>query len=286
MVEAAGVSLSQPEQQNAAERAAGDRLPPLFPDDLTPSKAADVSSLGFSNHEKGLKIALVSEKTNGRWKKVSANSKTRPWRNGMLQAIHKSWLPETNWLCIFEAKVPDWRSALESLRYRKRFKRAKIIYTKTIFKILTLETVPDVISSSEFWLFSNHGVLYSSPDDAEFLTLAAWAEQYRKFKSLQKVKFFRNFKKIKAFHAWRQFSDGARVSLHRTLLSRNHILSEVELAQPILAVSSLFEEMKDLNFLPYLPKGWLFETFEKGKVGNIFILKHSICILISSKFNY
>ena len=44
MVEAAGVSLSQPEQQNAAERAAGDRLPPLFPDDLTPSKAADVSS--------------------------------------------------------------------------------------------------------------------------------------------------------------------------------------------------------------------------------------------------
>lgn len=78
MVEAAGVSLSQPEQQNAAERAAGDRLPPLFPDDLTPSKAADVSSLGFSNHEKGLKIALVSEKTNGRWKKVSANSKTRP----------------------------------------------------------------------------------------------------------------------------------------------------------------------------------------------------------------
>ena len=136
-----------------------------------------------------------------------------------------------------------------------------------------------MISSSEFWLFSNHGVLYSSPDDAEFLTLAAWAEQHRKFKSLQKVKFFRNFKKIKAFHAWRQFSDGARVSLHRTLLSRNHILSEVELAQPILAVSSLFEEMKDLNFLPYLPKGWLFESFEKGKVGNIFILKH---FLISS----
>ena len=127
-----------------------------------------------------------------------------------------------------------------------------------------------MISSSEFWLFSNHGVLYSSPDDAEFLTLAAWAEQYRKFKSLQKVKFFRNFKKMKGFHAWRQFSDGARVSLHRTLLSRNHILSEVELAQPILAVSSLFEEMKDLNFLPYLPKGWLFESFEKGRVEKYF----------------
>lgn len=48
MVEAAGVSLSQPEQQNAAERAAGDRLPPLFPDDLTPSKAADVSSFAIT----------------------------------------------------------------------------------------------------------------------------------------------------------------------------------------------------------------------------------------------
>ena len=86
MVEAAGVSLSQPEQQNAAERAAGDRLPPLFPDDLTPSKAADVSSLTisdgpslkFSNYKRRLKIALVSEKTNGRWKKVSTNSETRP----------------------------------------------------------------------------------------------------------------------------------------------------------------------------------------------------------------
>lgn len=75
---------------------------------------------------------------------------------------------------------------------------------------------------------------------------------------------------MKGFHAWRQFSDGARVSLHRTLLSRNHILSEVELAQPILAVSSLFEEMKDLNFLPYLPKGWLFESFEKGRVEKYF----------------
>lgn len=63
MVEAAGVSLSQPEQQSAAERAAGDRLPPLFPDDLTPSKAADVSlfaNLGFSDRMKRLKIGILN----------------------------------------------------------------------------------------------------------------------------------------------------------------------------------------------------------------------------------
>ena len=74
MVEAAGVSLSPPENQTA-ERAAGDRLPPLFPDDLTPSKAADVSVMIMIPSEMDY---LVSEKKNGWWAKISSSPKTWP----------------------------------------------------------------------------------------------------------------------------------------------------------------------------------------------------------------
>lgn len=74
MVEAAGVSLSPPENQTA-ERAAGDRLPPLFPDDLTPSKAADVSLMLATPR---LTKFLVSEKKNGRREKISSSTQTWP----------------------------------------------------------------------------------------------------------------------------------------------------------------------------------------------------------------
>lgn len=124
----------------------------------------------------------------------------------------------------------------------------------------------DIQNQSEFWLFSSHGVLYSNKDESDFISLSEWAKEYDQYQKLQTISFIKLFRLRKYFLNWRAISHVSIFGKRRKSISRNLLLTEIELAQPTLAISSLLCELESMNILPQLSNVWSIDSFRSASI--------------------
>ena len=93
---------------------------------------------------------------------------------------------------------------------------------------------------SEFWLFSSHGVLYTNGTYSEFYSLMEWARCYEFFYKCRQLQFFQQFKLKKYFHHWLARKKWRKFKKMRENFRVAFLQSEIELSQPIFAVSGRF----------------------------------------------
>ena len=128
-----------------------------------------------------------------------------------------------------------------------------------------LVSVADIGQAKEFWLFSSHGVLYTNGPYSEFCTLAEWSRAAEQYKRACELTFYRQFKLKKYFAFWHQRSTRAKYEKRRHEFESKFLLAEVELAQPILAVSALIDELDNMELLPKLSSShWSHAHFKLG----------------------
>ena len=93
---------------------------------------------------------------------------------------------------------------------------------------------------SEFWLFSSHGVLYTNGTYSEFYSLMEWARCYEFYYKCRQLRFFQQFKLKKYFHHWLARKKWRKFKKMRENFRVAFLQSEIELSQPIFAVSGRF----------------------------------------------
>ena len=63
---------------------------------------------------------------------------------------------------------------------------------------------------------------------------------------------------------WRAIGQTSLFEKRRKRISRNSLLTEIELAQPMLSVSSLLCELEQMNILPNICNVWAIDSFRNA----------------------
>ena len=103
----------------------------------------------------------------------------------------------------------------------------------------------------EHFVISVFGVLYVKPvGESELISLGQWYREAVVFKTISKIKYFRNYLVFKAFSRWKKNVKFLKFLKIRKEVKDRHLLDVPNMMNAILKVKSLLTEMQNVTLFP------------------------------------
>jgi hypothetical protein len=116
----------------------------------------------------------------------------------------------------------------------------------------------DTIDLNFYFTLSKEGITQYSHKSSQFTSLAQWHREFLLFHMISNIRFFKLYKRWKAFSVWKRGLRGGKMLLAGAALDKNLFLFNPPLRNALLTVRQLSAPLSTMGMLS-LPKGEIFD---------------------------
>ena len=116
----------------------------------------------------------------------------------------------------------------------------------------------DTIDLNFYFTLSKEGVTQYSHKSSQFTSLAQWHREYLLFHRISSIRFFKLYKRWKAFSVWKRGLRGGKMQVAGAALDKNLFLFNPPLRNALLTVRQLSAPLSTMGMLS-LPPGEIFD---------------------------